>query len=286
VVDVMPVDQIKYADLVLPEATYLERYDRPTIVDTAKEPFVSVRFPACEPLYESKPGWWIAKQLAVRLGLEAYFPWATPEEHLAGIIEPMEIDAAELRKRGAMKLPGKPYLEDRRPGDDPPFETESGKIELYSDKLKKLGFDPLPKYTPVKPPPKGFLRLIYGRAPVHSFARSQNNEMLHALMPENEVWMQTKVAQNLGLKDGQRVVLENTDGDKSLPIRLKVTEGIRADCAYVVHGFGQRSAMLSRAAGKGASDTDLMSHVQIDPVMGGTGMRVNFVRLLPHLSPI
>ena len=286
VVDVMPVDQIKYADLVLPEATYLERYDRPTIVDTAKEPFVSVRFPACEPLYESKPGWWIAKQLAVRLGLEAYFPWATPEEHLAGIIEPMEIDAAELRKRGAMKLPGKPYLEDRRPGDDPPFETESGKIELYSDKLKKLGFDPLPKYTPVKPPPKGFLRLIYGRAPVHSFARSQNNEMLHALMPENEVWMQTKVAQKLGLKDGQRVVLENTDGDKSLPIRLKVTEGIRADCAYVVHGFGQRSAMLSRAAGKGASDTDLMSHVQIDPVMGGTGMRVNFVRLLPHLSPI
>jgi thiosulfate reductase/polysulfide reductase chain A len=43
--------------------------------------------------------------------------------------------------------------------------------------------------------------------------------------------------------------------------------------------------MLSRAVGKGASDTDLMSHVQIDPVMGGTGMRVNFVRLLPHLSP-
>jgi thiosulfate reductase/polysulfide reductase chain A len=103
-------------------------------------------------------------------------------------------------------------------------------------------------------------------------------------MPENEVWMQTKVAQKLGLKDGQRVVLENTDGEKSLPIRLKVTEGIRADCAYVVHGFGQRSAMLSRAAGKGASDTDLMSQVQVDPVMGGTGMRVNFVRLLPHLS--
>ena len=27
VVDVMPVDQVAYADLVLPEATYLERYD-------------------------------------------------------------------------------------------------------------------------------------------------------------------------------------------------------------------------------------------------------------------
>ncbi len=31
VVDVLPVEQIKYADLVLPEATYLERYDPPTL---------------------------------------------------------------------------------------------------------------------------------------------------------------------------------------------------------------------------------------------------------------
>jgi thiosulfate reductase/polysulfide reductase chain A len=38
--------------------------------------------------------------------------------------------------------------------------------------------------------------------------------------------------------------------------------------------------MLSRAGGRGASDTDLMSRVKIDPIMGGTGMRVNFVKPL------
>ena len=43
VVDVLPVEQIKYADLVLPEATYLERYDPPTIVESAKRPFIAVR---------------------------------------------------------------------------------------------------------------------------------------------------------------------------------------------------------------------------------------------------
>ena len=280
VVDVMPVDQILYADLVLPEATYLERYDPPTIATTTKEPYIAVRFPACEPMYESKPGWWIAKQLAVRLGLEAFFPWASPEEHLAGITEPMELNLSDLRARGAHKFPGRPYLEDREAAGEPLFETENGKIHLYSKKLKDLGFDPLPRYTPVEEAPQGYFRLIYGRAPVHSFARTENNEVLHALMPENEAWLATRAAQELGLKDGQRIVLQNVDGTRSLPIRLKVTEGIRTDAIFVAHGFGQRSRMLTRAGGQGASDTDLMSRVKVDPIMGGTGMRVNFVRPL------
>ena len=278
VVDVMPNDHVLWADLVLPEATYLERYDPPSVAETAKEPFVSVRFPAVEPMYESKPGWWIAQELAKRLGLEAYFPWKTPEEHFANFIEPMELNGEELKVRGAMPLPGRPYLEDRIAAEDTLFETDSGRIELYSARLKELGFDPLPLYTPMENPPEGYFRLIYGRAPVHSFARSENNELLYGLMPENELWIQTRMAEGLGLKDRQRVVLENQDGAKSLPVRLKVTEGIHPDCAYMVHGFGQRSRLLSRAGGKGASDTDLMTRVKVDPIMGGTGMRVNFVK--------
>jgi thiosulfate reductase/polysulfide reductase chain A len=27
------------------------------------------------PPHDQKPGWWIAKQLAGKLGLEKYFPW-------------------------------------------------------------------------------------------------------------------------------------------------------------------------------------------------------------------
>ena len=190
----MPVDQIAYADLVLPEATYLERYDAPLIVNSAKTPFVSVRQPVIEPLHESKPGWWIAKELAKRLGLEAFFPWATPEEHLAKIVEPMEINPLELRTKGAVAFAGRPYIEDRTEDDLPLFNTDSGKIELYSQALKDLGADPLPLYTPPDEPPAGYLRLIYGRAPMHSFARTQNNATLHGLMPENEVWLHTTPA--------------------------------------------------------------------------------------------
>ena len=81
-------------------------------------------------------------------------------------------------------MPGRPYIEDRTPDDGPLFATESGKIELYSKTLKDLGFDAIPRYTPPDSPPAGYFRLLYGRAPVHSFPRSENNAALNALMPE------------------------------------------------------------------------------------------------------
>ena len=46
------------------------------------------------------------------------------------------------------------------------------------------------------------------------------------------------------------------------------------------HGFGHNNKKLTRAHGKGASDTELITKIQIDPLMGGTGMRGNFVRIL------
>jgi len=277
VVDVMPVEQINYADLVLPEATYLERYDTPTIVTTARVPFIAIRQPVIEPLHESKPGWWIARQMATRLGLDAWFPWKTPDEHLATIVAPMGLNLLELRNRGAVAFKGRPYLEDRT-AEEGFIQSSSGKIELYSSDLKDAGADPLPRYTPVEQPPEGFLRLIYGRAPMHSFARTQNNERLHALMSENEVWLHTAVAAQCGVRAGDRVVLANEDGVKSQPVKVRITEGIRRDCAYMVHGFGQGGRWLRRGAGNGASDTGLMSRVKVDPLMGGTGMRVTFVR--------
>jgi len=281
VVDVLPMEQTNYADLVLPEATYLERYDPPAIVTTAKRPFVSIRQPAVQPLYESKPGWWIAKQMASRLGLEDFFPWKDADDHLAQLLQPLKIDMAELKALGAVSFEGRPYIENRTPEDGPLFPTQSGKIELYSSVLSDLKLDPLPTYEPVEQPPPGFLRLIYERAPMHSFARTENNAWLDDLMPENQVWVNREVAAQLKVRDGQRIILENQDGVRSAPIAVIATPGIRRDCAYMVHGFGTHSAALKKAYGKGASDTELMTRVAIDPIMGGTGMRVNFVRVVP-----
>ena len=61
------------------------------------------------------------------------------------------------------------------------------------------------------------------------------------------------------------------------PIKVRVTERIRFDSVYMVHGFGHTEKKLTRANGRGASDADLITRVHIDPEMGGTGMRGNFV---------
>ena len=42
-----------------------------------------IRQPAIEPIGDSKPGWWIAKTLAAKCGLEGLFPWKNLEEYLA-----------------------------------------------------------------------------------------------------------------------------------------------------------------------------------------------------------
>ncbi len=74
-------------------------------------------------------------------------------------------------------------------------------------------------------------------------------------------------------------MLVTQDGVKSGPVRVKVTQRIRGDCVYLVHGFGHTARGLRFARGRGASDSELCTRYKVDPVMGGTGMNVNFVRL-------
>jgi thiosulfate reductase / polysulfide reductase chain A len=97
------------------------------------------------------------------------------------------------------------------------------------------------------------------------------------MMDENEVWVNADLARRLGLSTGDRVRLRNQDGVVSLPVKVLATERIRADCVYMVHGFGHTAPRLRRAFGKGASDAQLMTRYANDPLMGGTGMHVNFV---------
>jgi thiosulfate reductase/polysulfide reductase chain A len=97
-------------------------------------------------------------------------------------------------------------------------------------------------------------------------------------MQENDVWVNPKVARIWGIRNGQYIYLENQDGIRSsFPIKVRVTERIRHDSVYMVHGFGHSNKKLSRAYGKGASDSELITKVHVDPIMGGTGMRGNFV---------
>ncbi len=274
-IDIMPAEITGYADVVLPECTYLERYDDLRI-SPGRFPTVALRAPAFEPKYNTKPAWWMAKELANRLGLEKYFPWKNIEEYLDYRLKSIGSSLKEMKEIGVKKLENEEdlyYLD----GEEYEFNTPTGKIELYSTALAEYGFDPIPRYTAHEEPPDGYYRLLYGRAPMHSFSRTTNNPLLTDVKSENEVWINPKVAREWGIKQGDYVVLENQDGVRSNRIRAKVTQRIRHDAIYMVHGFGRSDKRLRRSYLRGADDTHLITRVKLDPVMGGTGMRVNFV---------
>jgi len=280
VIDTMPMEITGYADIVLPECTYLERYDG-IRTSPHRIPNIALRMPAAEPKYDSKPNYWIAKELGKRLGLDDYFKWNTIEEMLDWQLKKIGSSLEEMKVLGVKKMPRE--YDDLYSLNGEPFEfnTNTGKIELYSTDLAKENFDPLPNYTPHPEPPEGFYRLNYGRAPMHTFSRTANNPNLTALKHENKAWVNPRVAKIWGLKEGQYVWLKNQDGVvSSFPIKVRITERIRWDSVYMVHGFGHTEKRLSLAYGKGASDSELVTHVMTDPIMGGTGMRGNFVTFI------
>ncbi|MFA6955885.1 MAG: molybdopterin-dependent oxidoreductase [Thermoanaerobaculia bacterium] len=281
-IDVLPAEIVGWADIVLPESTYLERYDD-LWAASYKQPFIAVRQPVVEPMYDSKPGWWIAKELANRLGLPEIFPFKDAEENIRWRLSEGGYDVDMALRDGVLLGERVPVTEEE--GLEIVFETPSEKIELFSQQLLDAGLDPLPDFTPPDEPPPGMFRLLSGRAPMHTFGRTTNNRVLGSLMDENEVWVNSTAARALaGFEDkplatGDYVMLENQDGVVSGPVKAKVTERIRGDAVYLVHGFGHKAKGLTFTRNRGASDSVLTSRYKVDPVMGGTGMNVNFVRI-------
>lgn len=281
-VDIQPAEITGYADVVLPECTYLERYDD-LRNSPERAPSLALRMPAFVPRHDSRPGWWIAKQLGHRLGLEKYFPWQDYTQVLGWQLEQVGSSLAEMQRIGVKNFPRtKPMFFE--PGESIRFHTPSGRIELFSSQLASLGFDPIPRYTPPDEPPDGHLRLIYGRQPAHSFGRTSNNPLLYQLMPENTVWVNPQVAAGLALENGSYVRLKNQDGVLSNPVRVRVTERIGPDAVFMAHGFGHTSRGLRLTVGIGANDNELLTRFKSDPIMGGTGMRGNFVTLVKEAA--
>lgn len=274
-VDVMPTDTVMLADVILPEATYLERHDGPYKIDTM-ERGIALRQPVVKPMYQTKPAWWIGSELCKALKMPEFAVKGTWEDRMKKQVALWGIDYPELADKGYVTIPGSaaPYI---TPDHQPKFHTDSGKIELYSEELGDNGFDPIPRYEPIEQPPTGQYRLLYGRSQVHTFTRTVNNQWLWELFKENRVWLNAGEARRLGLQNEALVRLVNQDGVKSEPVRLKVTERIRPDCVYMVHGFGQHSRAMTRAYNRGADDQELITRYKVDPICGVTGMRVNFV---------
>lgn len=286
VIDTMPMEITGYADVVLPECTYIERYDE-IRVSPHRKPQIALRMPALKPKNDTKPAYWMARELSKKLGLEAYFPYENHEDLLDWQLKQLGTSLEEMQRIGVKTFERTADDLYFAPDEELEFFTNTGKIELYATAFEQEGFDPLPKYTAHEEPPAGFYRLNYGRAPMHTFSRTSNNPNLTDLMDENSVWVNPKVAKEWDLKNDQYIHLKNQDGKRSeFPVKVRITERIRWDSVYMVHGFGHDQKRLKRCYGKGASDTNLITKVLVDPLMGGTGMRGNFVTFVTETEEV
>jgi len=132
------------ADYVLPIASWLERPYLST--GLAYDNFIicgEQALPAIVPgEYERWTDYEFCRGLGVRLGQEEHWPWKNLEEVYNYQLQPLGITYKEFMAKGGFLFPPNEYRKYEKLG----FATPTGKVELYSTILEKLGYDPLPNY--------------------------------------------------------------------------------------------------------------------------------------------
>jgi len=245
-----------YADVLLPESTYLERGDSIQAISGLK-PQLFIRKPAVSPRYDTKPAWWIIKELANRLDLGQYLPYATLEDIWNFQLKDTGAKLEDFDEKGFVVLSDKALWWDR--DKDIQFKTPSGKIELASTLMENAGFPSFAPYVPVPPPPEGHFRLTVGRCAAHTHVSTQNNLYLSELVPENELWINTAPAARLGIQDG--ALVEVVSPIRTVRLKAKVTDWIHPEAVFMLHGFGKTVPVQTRCYQKGASDALLQENV-------------------------
>jgi thiosulfate reductase/polysulfide reductase chain A len=289
-VSILPNDTEWYADVILPEASYLERYDPLHVVDNR----VFLRQPVIDAIGESRSALWIYKQLGERLGLGDFFQYRDEIDYINQQLAPFGIDISAVENRGCWSpLLESPRLAERSSCfvpqvltyelDETPFElkefkfsTPSGKIELASETLRSAGQAAVPTWQAPPEPEPGTFYLLTGKVGQHTQFGTQNNLWLNQVYAENEVWIHPRPAAERGIANGQTVKVASEAG--VVEIKARVTEGVREDCVWMTQGFGHRSMGLKTAYGQGASDSEL--HLTFtDPVSGGQALTQTCVRV-------
>jgi len=294
-IDVQMSETAFYSDIVLPESTYLERWD-PAHNLSGIQPIVVFRQPVIETLHDTKPMFDIMCKLAHRFMDRPEFWQDTTEEDLelfkSGCLKRLTSNPVhsqiehqmsghpggfeKLMEDGCFWIHDKPvYGSIYKKGR---FKTRTGKIEIFSQRYLDKGLKPLPEYLKHEEPQAGEYRFVVGRHGQFTHANTQNNMWLLEAYGETEnvLWLNTKVAREKGLKSGDRVKVKSKVGEQT--VKLLATEYIREDTVYYLHGFGRLSEGLTNIYKKGASDAAILVDY-VDTISGNCAMHETFVTI-------
>ncbi len=240
VTDLFMTDTAKMADIVLPAATWLEQDG---LVDSAQATWGPLRVRRKVATYEeAKSDVWIILELAKRLGLTGL--WGSEREFLDYILSPLGMTFGELSAGDGVVLT-KPEPGRRLAGK---FATPSGKIELYSERLGKWGYDALPFYRePVESPYSTpemakefpFVLTTGRRTSLFFHSAHRNIRTLRDVNPDPIAEINTRTGAELGIGNGDWVQVGTPRGRAKF--RAKLTEGISPKVVAVQHGWSGES---------------------------------------------
>ncbi|GGI80267.1 thiosulfate reductase PhsA [Shewanella gelidii] len=285
VCDVYISETAAYADLILPESTYLER-DEDVADKSGKNPAYYVRQRVVETIGDTKPSWQIFKEAADAMGIGNLFPWQDMETRQFAQLNGDAQELKRLKEKGYLSY-GKPLLlrepslvqafveqypqakatdADGTYSSQLKFKTPSGKIELSSTQVES--FAPgrgVIRYRPVELKQADELYFIQGKVAVHTNGATHNVPMLANLMSDNGLWIHPVTAGKLGIQTGDRIRVTSSVGSEEGS--ALVTPGIRQDTVFAYMGFGSKTKELVRATGKGIHCGNLLPD-RTAPVVG------------------
>lgn len=241
-------DTARLADIVLPATTQLEHWD---IHTSYGHMLVQLNQPAIPPVGESKPNTEIFRLLARGMELDPSLFQATDEELIDEVLtersetKPFRpagtlkgITRERLIREGAIRLN---LPKDYAPYGDGLFGTPSGKCELVSPTLAKMGMDPIPHYLPPHEDPltrpelaREFpLQMICPPEPEFLNSSFVNIESLRRIHQGPRLLIHPQDAQSRSILAGQVVKAWNHRGQ--FTAKAEVTEDTREG---VITAFG------------------------------------------------
>lgn len=268
VVDMFNTATADLAHVVLPETSSFERIGFKTHADHNGGYLIYNR-PVIPPVGRCRPWYDIEYELATRLNLTAYYPWTSGPEWVSYRIQPSGVSLDKLDQDN--------YIQVRKPApchqfDSSGMTTPSGLIELYSDKLEKLGLNPLPGLIELEPPvavpdnaEQMYPLLGTTRRPgtyIHS--RYRNIPSLRKHEPRATIRLHPETAAQRGIAEGEKVRVVSARGSACMHAML--TDKTHPEVVVMDFGWGN--------PGDGGENVNKLTDDDIrDPISASTANR-------------
>jgi anaerobic selenocysteine-containing dehydrogenase len=177
----------------------------------------------------------------LRLGQEQYWPWNDIDEAYNYRLSPLgyTIDELVAQKGGSASVPGT-YQKYTTTG----FGTPTGKVELYSTILEKLGSDPLPWHeeapesqfhSPELAERYPYVLITGGRILQFYHSQQRQVEPIRRKHPQPLLQINPATAAKLGIEDGDWVWIETPNG--RVRQKCKYFAGINPRVVHAEHGW-------------------------------------------------